>query len=156
MARPSIDQWAMYIARAVSTRASCLRRKVGCVLLNNDKRIDGTGYNGAASGLRHCDELKSCPSDFCQTGEGRDDCMAIHAEQNALLQCSDVSEINTCYVTRSPCTVCVKLLLNTGCKRLVYQELSSHDGAAILWLKAGRQWLSLDSAEMQAMEMLRR
>ena len=56
--RPSWEQYFMDIAKLVSTRSTCLRRKVGAVLVK-DKHIIATGYNGAASGLTHC-SVRGC------------------------------------------------------------------------------------------------
>lgn len=72
-----------------------------------------------------------------------DGCQAIHAEQNALLQCRDVYAIHTAYVTASPCMTCVKLLLNTSCERIVYVEEYPHSAARDLWTGAGRSWEQL-------------
>lgn len=75
---------------------------------------------------------------------GQDSCEAVHAEQNALLQCRDPWEIDTAYVTLSPCKACLKLLLGTSCKRIVYLELHEAGGEAYqLWAKAGRVWEKL-------------
>jgi dCMP deaminase len=60
--------------------------------------------------------------------------MATHAEQNALLQCRDVEQIDTCYTTASPCITCVKLLMNTGCRSIVFAEEYPHPEAMDLWL----------------------
>jgi dCMP deaminase len=53
--RPSWDDYFMEIARVVATRSTCLRRKVGAVLVL-EKRLLATGYNGTPSGLAHCRE----------------------------------------------------------------------------------------------------
>ena len=82
----------------------------------------------------------ACSGANLPSGQGLDACQAIHAEQNALLQCRDVYAIDTCYVTVSPCVTCVKLLLNTSCKRVVFSEAYAHSEAREWWLKAGRQW----------------
>jgi tRNA(Arg) A34 adenosine deaminase TadA len=66
-------------------------------------------------------------------GKGLDLCEAIHAEQNALLQCRDTKEIEVAYVTASPCVTCVKLFMNTGCKRIVFLEEYPHSAAKELW-----------------------
>lgn len=67
-------------------------------------------------------------------------CEAIHAEQNALLQCRDVRAIDTAYVSHSPCTTCVKLLLNTSCRRVVFRHEYPAPEAQTLWVSAGRVW----------------
>lgn len=70
-------------------------------------------------------------------------CEAIHAECNACCQCRDVYTIHTAYVTASPCLDCVKMLMNTGCKRIVFRELYPHPEAAARWAKTGGEWIQL-------------
>lgn len=71
---------------------------------------------------------------------GQDSCEAVHAEQNAILQCHDTDKIATAYVTTSPCKPCLKLLLNTGCQRIVFDTEHTDPWPREQWLKAGRQW----------------
>jgi dCMP deaminase len=150
--RPSKDQWAMEMAAVTAKRSTCLRRHVGCVLLNARGHVLSTGYNGVAAGLPHCNEENkfgeqqypfSCTGAQAESGKDLDLCQAIHAEQNALLQCRDVHEIDACYVTTSPCITCIKLLLNTSCRQICYHELYSHLVAEDIWLKAGRTWMKV-------------
>lgn len=71
---------------------------------------------------------------------GQDSCEAVHAEQNALLQCRDVDRIRTAYVTLSPCKPCMKLLLNTPCERIVFHEEHTDPWPGEQWRKADRAW----------------
>ena len=129
--RPNVDDYFIGMARLVAMRGTCLRRHVGCVLVNMRNHVLSTGYNGRASGQAHCNQVDdvvdgialtpfACKGAHAKTGTQLDECEAIHAEQNALLQCRDIWEIETCYVTASPCITCAKLLLNTSCRRIVY------------------------------------
>lgn len=163
--RLSRDEWAMQLAFITAQRATCLRRTVGCVLLNARGHVLSTGYNGVAAGLPHCNEVEMVGADYEDCGGGvmmprrmveshphacsgatspsgtnLDGCQAIHAEQNALLQCRDVYSIHTAFVTTSPCMTCIKLLLNTSCERIVYAEEYPHSEAKDLWVGAGRSW----------------
>lgn len=139
MDRISIDRYFLGTARLLSERATCKRRRVGCVLVNKFNHIIATGYNGVASGQPHCID-EPCKGASFPSGEGLEFCEAIHAEQNALLQCRNVQEISTCYVTHSPCTHCVKMLLNTSCKVIIFSEQYSHSASKDLWEKSGRVW----------------
>lgn len=153
--RPTIDQWAMSLVRETSKRSTCVRRNVACILLNERNHVIGTGYNGVASGQPHCNseekikdfelapgvyvvsgEIHSSPciGAFSPSGTNLDGCQAIHAEQNALLQCRDVYSVASAYVSASPCMTCVKLLMNTGCKRIVFDSEYPHTEAKNLWL----------------------
>lgn len=145
MSRPSTDEYFMDMAKLVSTRATCLRRKVGAVLVNDKNHVIATGYNGVPRGFHHCNENNPCPGSNAPSGKGLDQCYSIHAEQNAMLQCKDVYEIHTAYITASPCITCVKLLLNTSCKRIVFLEEYPHGDSKILWEMSGREWVSYAS-----------
>ena len=150
--RPSFEQWALDIAQIVATRATCVRRSVGAVLLNGRGRILATGYNGRAAGLAHCAEHPCgrrsrpfvLPGAEAVAHPETDVCEAVHAEQNALLSCHEVRDIETCVVTVSPCFNCTKLLLNTGTKRIVFGGFhSDHGKSERLWVSAGRAWIHL-------------
>lgn len=142
MQRISRDQLGLKIAIGLACRGTCIRKQVGCALFDHDGHIVGSGYNGPAAGEPHCIE-HPCPGSAFDRGAGLDVCEAIHAEQNALLQCPDVRRIHTCFVTASPCLHCTKLLLNTGCQRIVFMSkfASDHDAAQVLWTRNGvRRW----------------
>lgn len=143
MSRITRDQWAMKLAVVTAERSTCVRRQVGCILLNERGHVIATGYNGVAAGLEHCID-NPCPGARMKSGTGLDDCQAIHAEQNALLQCRNVYEIDVAYVTASPCVTCTKLLLNTSCKRVVYLEEYPHAQSSSIWTKTGRIWEKID------------
>jgi dCMP deaminase len=109
------------IASLVATRATCPRREVGCVIINKYGHIKATGYNGVPRGFKHCTDTP-CGGQSGQSSKGLDSCMATHAEQNALLQCDDVMDIDTIYCTTSPCITCAKLIANTSCKEVFYSD----------------------------------
>lgn len=150
--------WGLELARVTSLRGTCLRRQVGCILVNVRGHVLATGYNGRAAGIQHCNfqaarlgasgiameicHPHACSGALAPSGTDLDSCEAIHAEANALLQCRDVSAIDTAYVTVSPCVSCTKLLLNTGCQSIVFSEAYAHDKKAReLWERAGRDWV---------------
>jgi dCMP deaminase len=122
--RIDVHQYFIEIAEAVAKRSPCLSRQVGCILLDEHKHILSTGYNGPARGIEHC---KVCS----RTESGRDlySCNAIHAEQNALLQCPDVNKIAVAYITINPCLICARLLANTSCKLVVFGTSYTQDSA---------------------------
>lgn len=138
--RPSLDEYFTYMAALVSTRSTCPRRSVGCVLVDHRGRVLSTGYNGSPSGWAHCIN-NPCPGADAESGEGLDLCEAIHAEVNAISYCADIEKVFTCYTSTSPCLSCIKLLTNTGCRRVVFKELYPHPLAAERWVKGGREWI---------------
>ncbi len=125
MDRPSWDDYFLKIAREVAERSTCLRRKVGAVLVR-DKRILTTGYNGAPHGIAHCAEV-GCLRDKLgvPSGERHELCRGLHAEQNAVIQAAvhGVSaDGSTLYCTNHPCSLCSKMLINAGVERVVAEE----------------------------------
>lgn len=138
--RLGVDDYFVKMARLVAQRATCHRRAVGCVLVNGANHVIATGYNGVARGQPHCIDTP-CPGAHCASGTGLHLCQAIHAEQNALLQCGNINDIHTAYVTASPCLQCLRLLLNTSCHRIVFAEEYPHYESRDLWQDDGRMWV---------------
>jgi dCMP deaminase len=158
MPRPTKDSYFLSMAELAAQRATCLRRAVGCVLVDGRGHVLATGYNGRPAGFPHCNRgvpglgglglwethPDACPGALAEPGEDLGGCEAVHAEQNALLQCSNVQEIHTAYVTVSPCLHCVKMLLNTACERIVFRTPYAHDKeTGEMWRRKGRLWQHL-------------
>lgn len=129
--RPSWDTYFITIAHLTSQRSNCIRRKVGCIIVK-DNRILSLGYNGTPRGTKNCFEggCKRCnetDSSFV-SGSNLDLCMCLHAEENAILfvQRSDIND-STMYVTLLPCIGCAKKIIQCGIKRIVFSELYSPD-----------------------------
>jgi len=142
MKRPSQDKYFMSMAMLAATRSNCYRRQVGCVIIDKENRVLATGYNGVPSGYPHC-EIGECPRD--KPGADLHLCLAIHAEQNALLQCSDVDKIHKVYVTDSPCLTCTVMLMNTNCKQILYNKpYPGHETSKDAWKKLNRIWRQYD------------
>lgn len=128
------------MAYNLSTLSTCARRNVGCILLDGNYKIIGSGYNGVEHGATHCNNV-NCNGAQSPSGKDLDKCGAIHAEQNALMQCSDVTKIRVVIATTFPCIHCLKMLLNTRCGMIVYSE--NYDESAKLY------WASKDRLIMQ-------
>ena len=116
--RPSWDEYFMQMAQLTAQRSTCLRRKVGAVIVK-DKHIIATGYNGAPRGLKHCVELGGCLREKLKipSGQRHELCRALHAEQNAIIQAATLGqsiEDGTIYITHQPCAICAKMIINAG------------------------------------------
>lgn len=124
MTRPTWDEYFMDIANLVKTRSTCCRRQVGAVVVK-DKRILSTGYNGSPIGCNHCTDIGCLRQELgIPSGERHELCRAVHAEQNAISQAArhGISvEGASIYVTHQPCSMCAKVLINAGVKRIIYQ-----------------------------------
>ena len=122
------------IAETVATRATCLRKQWGAVIVNNDQIIS-TGYNGAPRGRKNCSDLGFCTKKqaYPETRHsGYDACRAVHAEQNAIISASRTEMLNgVLYLVgykinennekiyeedASPCLLCRKMIINAGIK----------------------------------------
>lgn len=124
-ARPDWDEYFMEIAEVVRKRSTCLRRKVGAIIVK-DSRILATGYNGAPAGVPHCGEVGCLRAQLnVPSGERHELCRGIHAEQNAIVQAAYLGvsiDGSTLYCTNQPCVLCAKMLINAGVKRIVIKE----------------------------------
>ncbi len=125
MSRPSWDEYFMDITNIVARRSTCLRRKVGAILVK-ERNILATGYNGAPSGIPHCLDVGCLRKEMTvPSGERHELCRGLHAEQNAIIQAAyhgiEIREA-TLFCTNYPCTICIKMLINAGIKRIVYQD----------------------------------
>ena len=130
MKRPSIDEYYLSIAKAVSGRSTCLKKHYGAVVVR-DGEIISTGYNGNVRGESHCGR--------CTKASGNGDmeeysqCAAVHAEMNALLSASrremlgadlylagfDVKTGEPIECEAWPCEICLRLIKNAGIYRII-------------------------------------
>ena len=115
----------MAIAEEVSRRSTCLRRQVGAIVVV-DRRILATGYNGAPSNVPHCEEV-GCLREKMKvpSGERHELCRGLHAEQNAMIQAARHGvriDGATLYPTHHPCSMCAKMAINAGIRRIVCHE----------------------------------
>lgn len=123
--RPSWDAYFMDITFLVAKRSTCLRRAVGSLVVK-DKRILSTGYNGAPTGIRHCNEIGCLRKTLnVASGEKHELCRGIHAEQNAIIQAAyhGVSiKGATLFCTNLPCSICAKMIINAGIIEICYHS----------------------------------
>jgi len=130
MNRISKDEYFLKIASVISLRSTCLDKKVGCIIVNSNSIPIGFGYNGAPRGHVHCIDLGYCIKEVRNNPAL---CPSAHAEQNALIQCRVPEQIHTVYCTLSPCVTCIRMIMNTPCKRIVFLQEHKHTEARDLW-----------------------
>lgn len=126
--RPSWDEYFMHLAQVATLRGNCLKRKVACVIIR-DNRVISTGYNGTPRGITNCNE-GGCPrcAELDESGKNLEECLCAHAEENAIAQAAyhGVSVKGaTLYTTYSPCLRCTKLIINSGIAEVVYNQAYS-------------------------------
>ena len=132
--RLSTDQYFLDVAAVVAKRGTCIRRKVGCVLVDSNNHIVATGYNGVPKNFPHCIDQPCAGADY-PSGKGLELCEAIHAELNAFLQCRS-DDFLTMYTTTTPCAACAKVICNSNVKRVVsMSQYSQNTLSMFAWAK---------------------
>ena len=149
MERITKDEYYLKIAKAVSSRSTCLKRQYGCVIVNNDEII-ATGYNGSPRGEINCCDIGFCKRMDEPNNSGKyDECHSVHAEQNAMISASrkdmigatlylygqedrmerltdssPFEQITEMEIDAEPCPICKRMLKNAGIKRIVNKRSS--------------------------------
>lgn len=134
MERISKENYYLSIAAEVARRSTCLRRQYGAVIVKNDE-IVATGYNGAPRGDENCCDVGSCwrERNNIPHGEQYEKCVAVHAEQNAIISASRRDMLgSTLYLSgfeagrpienATPCLICARLIKNAGIARVVNRK----------------------------------
>lgn len=129
--RPNKDEYYLDIAASVAKRSTCLRRRYGAVIVNNDEII-ATGYNGSPRGEKNCCDTGECwrEAHHIPHGEQYEKCVSVHAEMNAIISAARKDMVGgTLYLMgfddsnpifhAVPCTICRRLIKNAGIKRVV-------------------------------------
>jgi dCMP deaminase len=132
--RPDWDNYFIEIAKVVSSRSTCLRRKYGAVVVK-DRVIISTGYNGSPRGMKNCVDINKCPrqEQNIPSGERYELCEAVHAEQNAIINGPPERmkgatiyiagfEEDKSFAAGSPCKLCDRMIRNSQITEVVYLE----------------------------------
>lgn len=122
--RPSKVDNFMSITELVAQRSTCIDRQIGCLLVSKDHKILSSGYNGAPRGVEHCTDNGFCLKERFNDIEA---CSSAHAEQNAIINAYQLERVYYCYCTRSPCIACVRMLLNTNCRVIIFRDDHDHN-----------------------------
>ncbi|KAK4689951.1 dCMP deaminase, partial [Tremellales sp. Uapishka_1] len=137
--RPGWDTYFMTLASLASHRSNCMKRRVGALLVRS-KRILSTGYNGTPRGLRNCNQggCSRC-NGSAKGGESLNECLCLHAEENALLEAGRerVGDDSVLYCNTCPCLRCSVKIVQTGVREVVYNQSYSMDEASARVLKEG-------------------
>lgn len=148
--RPDKDTYYLDIALAVSKRSTCLKRHYGCVIVKDDIII-ATGYNGSPRGDTNCCDAGYCGRQNAERYTGYENCVSVHAEQNALIAAShamlqgaslylaceeytfneDKSELWEEEIwdfkedmDPKPCGICMRMIKNAGIRRIINRRRS--------------------------------
>ena len=132
-------------AETFAYRSTCLKRKYGAVLVKDDAVIS-TGYNGSPRGFENCCDLGECPRirRNLHQGEGYSICSAIHAEANALLNCSREQTLGAdLYLTginpgdcsihqAKPCPLCSRMIIQAGIQNVYLRQGEGPDNYMVV------------------------
>lgn len=132
--RPSWDEYFLEIARVISKRSTCLRRHYGSIIVK-DNIIVSTGFNGSARGEANCIETGECIRQILNVpkGERYELCVAVHAEQNAIINGDPVKmkqatiyivglNLDGTYASGEPCLMCMRMIKNAMLSKIIYLD----------------------------------
>jgi dCMP deaminase len=136
MQRIPVDEYFSEIVKTVAKRSTCIipGRQFGAIVVKN-RQIISTGYNGAPRKMKDCIQYGYCPKreKGGESGKMQEECIAVHAEMNALIQAGREAEGGTLYVNGYPCKICARLIVNAGLTRVVVSgSYPDRDGLKIL------------------------
>ncbi len=136
MTRMDKNNYYLDLAEVASSRATCLRRKFGAIIVKNDEVIS-TGYVGAPRDRKNCSDLSFCKREKLEIprGERYELCRSVHAEQNAIISAERKNMIDsTMYLVgieipsgdyvqnANPCALCKRMIINSGIKNVIIRE----------------------------------
>lgn len=123
--RPDWDSYFIEITNVIKKRSTCLRRQVGALIVK-DNQILATGYNGVPTKIAHPSEVGCLREKMnVPSGQMHELCRGLHAEQNAIIQAAKhgVSiDGGTIYSNTKPCSICTKMIINAGIRKIIYEE----------------------------------
>jgi dCMP deaminase len=130
------------------TFSTCAKRQYFATLVDMHGHIVGVGYNGGPSGFAHCKD-GGCPRHLenSPSGSNYDNCIAVHAEANALLHCDYSAHPVDLYVNGPPCFSCAKLIANSSVERVYFVSDESYSD----WDKVEK---FMNQAGIQLMEVV--
>jgi len=139
--RPSKNKYFLDIANEVGKRSTCLRAKLGAIIVDDEGTILSTGYNGPPRKVYNCCDESICLVDLLKKDIGAYDfCSAVHAEENAIINAARAGvsvrrammylavswamneNIRTYWEKTGPCNRCRRLLINAGIKQLITKQ----------------------------------
>lgn len=147
--RPNKEDYYLDIALAVARRGTCLRRRYGAVIVNNDE-IVATGYTGAPRGTENCCDIGTCLRAEMNVPRGTryELCRSVHAEQNAIISAARgelqgavmyVSgfEVETGEIVSNidSCAMCKRVIINSGIDKVLFRNPSVPDGYTVAYVK---------------------
>jgi len=142
--RPNKHDHFLNRAKVVAERSTCIRRKVGAIIVSEDGVELSSGYSGSPRGTEHCLDTKKCYRMELRipSGQQYELCKSVHAEQNAIINAARTGisivsgemyisseKIKGAYAEDDekgkiygPCIICKKEIINAGLKKVHMKE----------------------------------
>jgi len=112
----------MQMAFLIAQRSKDPSTQAGAVIVDDNNIIIGMGYNGMPRGCSDDKFPWSREGDFSQTKYP----YVVHAEENAIYNTNKKPKNTTLYCTLFPCNECVKTIIQSGIKRIIYASDKYH------------------------------
>jgi dCMP deaminase len=159
MPRISKDEYYLNIAREVSKRSTCLRRRYGAVILQSDQIIS-TGYCGAPRGTENCIDINFCLRETrnAKRGEHYEWCRSVHAEQNAIIHSKRLdmlkaklylvgveAKTDELMTDAEPCKLCKRMIINSGINKVVTYDKQKK----IKVIDVEKEWIKKNMGEVK-------
>jgi dCMP deaminase len=145
--KPRPGKFEHYLNRAeiAAERSTCLRRKIGAIIVSKDGVELSSGYVGSPRTTAHCTDTGRCLRKELKIppGERYELCRSVHAEQNALINAARTGisivgaemfisseRIRAAYDSSrgendriyGPCMICKKMIINAGLTKVHMRE----------------------------------
>lgn len=135
-----LDKKYMQLALKEAENANCIKGKVGAIIVK-DEEILSRGNNSVPIGCVPCTE-ETCIRKVLKlkSGEKQELCRVVHAEQNAILNAlfkKNNLDDASMYVTKSPCMICAKIIINSKIKKVYYANKYPDENAFKILHEAG-------------------
>lgn len=114
----SWDDYFMGVAHLSALRSKDPSTQVGAVIVDENKKIVGIGYNGFPSGVSDDEFPWDREGDFTESKYA----YVVHAELNAILNAPRQVRGCTLYVSLFPCNECAKAIIQSGIEEIVYED----------------------------------
>ncbi len=134
-----LDKRYLRMASIWAENSYCQRRRVGALIVKN-QAIISDGYNGTPAGFEN----------VCEDADGHTRPYVLHAEANAitkLARSNNSGQDATLYITASPCIECAKLIIQTGIRRVVFNELYRLSDGIDLLHRAGVECVHIENVQ---------
>lgn len=149
--KPKWDEYFMAMAILISMRSIDTSQKNGCVIVDENNKVLSIGYNGFPRGSKDHLIPLTRPEKYL---------FIEHAEKNAILNKQFDIDNSTLYVTAHPCLACIRSILQSGIKRVVYlnkiktRSITPEDEKAIKILTHGRENFNLEKFDKDPLKCL--